>query len=120
MTREPSARVFSCPTCGGDTHVGETRQNPSGLRRRRVCLDRSCSGRLTTQELVVRDGDVRRVINGEFVLVPADLWGCVTRVARAVMFDESTRTLYSIDTAAKKGKSSVADGVATNAPEPLP
>jgi transcriptional regulator NrdR family protein len=43
--------MIPCPKCGGDTSVSETR----GDRRRRICKDFSCGGRLTTREMPVDD-----------------------------------------------------------------
>lgn len=40
-----------CPVCGSDTGVSETRQLRCSIRRRRYCVDRSCSGRMTTVEI---------------------------------------------------------------------
>lgn len=41
-----------CPVCGGDTETSETRQGKNYIRRRRLCKDYRCPGRLTTAEVV--------------------------------------------------------------------
>lgn len=48
MTRS----AFLCPACGGDTGVQQSRPEPGRVRRQRRCLDRECSGRVWTVELV--------------------------------------------------------------------
>jgi transcriptional regulator NrdR family protein len=39
-----------CPVCSGQTGVIETRPLVGEIRRRRRCLDRGCSGRVSTVE----------------------------------------------------------------------
>lgn len=56
---------YTCPTCGSGTHVTNTRQNASGIRRRRACVHLTCRGRITTLETVVPE----RQATDDYVLV---------------------------------------------------
>lgn len=42
-----------CPVCSGHTGVADTRQQLGEIRRRRLCLDRGCRGRVITSERIV-------------------------------------------------------------------
>lgn len=57
-----------CPICGAATHVTETRASGENIRRRRRCQRLTCSGRLTTIEIVVptRESSI------DYVLVSRD------------------------------------------------
>jgi transcriptional regulator NrdR family protein len=45
--------MIVCPKCGCDTAVQETRPAAVGTRRRRICVDKACQGRVTTYEMPV-------------------------------------------------------------------
>ena len=45
--------MIVCPICGRATAVTETRSTGGGTRRRRKCVDATCTGRMTTVEVVV-------------------------------------------------------------------
>lgn len=62
--------MISCPLCGAKTRVTETRATATSARRRRVCLDLVCTGKVTTVELVVPDGLAHAFSKGS-VLVEA-------------------------------------------------
>lgn len=55
---------MKCPGCGDESRVSETRQSPTGVRRRRTC---ACGGKFTTLEIVVPDAPRFR---GELRLIP--------------------------------------------------
>lgn len=59
--------MIACPICGGDTQVTETRDSPSGARRRRRCRSSVCDGLVTTLEVVM---DVPDRCAGGLALVP--------------------------------------------------
>jgi len=64
--------MIACPACGAETRVMETRATGYGARRRRICTDVACGGRVTTLEVAVQtDDDERRNWDGPLVLVPA-------------------------------------------------
>lgn len=44
-----------CPICSGHTGVSQTQQLVGEILRRRHCLDRGCSGRVSTTERIVDD-----------------------------------------------------------------
>ena len=48
--------MIVCPRCGGDTQVTETRSVGNYKRRRRVCNDVACGGKVTTVEIAVPPG----------------------------------------------------------------
>lgn len=58
---------FRCPKCGAGTRVSETRVIEQGVRRRRFCLQPTCSGRQTTLEITVPKG--KRHDGHDFVLI---------------------------------------------------
>lgn len=43
---------LTCPICGRETGVRDTRAGANYIRRRRHCLSPKCDGRLTTVEVV--------------------------------------------------------------------
>ena len=45
--------MIACPICGLATAVVETRATRGGARRRRKCTNATCTGRVTTVEVVV-------------------------------------------------------------------
>lgn len=47
--------MITCPECGAETRVIETRETPSGAyqRRRRACVSIACNRRLSTVEMIV-------------------------------------------------------------------
>lgn len=59
--------MIACPLCAGDTQVVETRDSPSGARRRRRCKSAVCDGLVTTLEVVM---DVPDRCAGGLALVP--------------------------------------------------
>jgi hypothetical protein len=58
-----------CPICGRDTAVSETRQGNGYIRRRRLCDDYRCSGKLTTFEVVYNGNGMK---HDGLVLMPKD------------------------------------------------
>lgn len=61
--------MIRCPRCGADTLVSETRASSNTTRRRRVCGNIACNGRVTTVE-VAASGGVSRRFDGPMSLVP--------------------------------------------------
>lgn len=57
---DPSSGKFKCAVCGSGMRVIDTRAtdggNASVIRRRRVCILKSCRVRVTTYELQLPDG----------------------------------------------------------------
>jgi transcriptional regulator NrdR family protein len=60
--------MIPCPICGAKTRVTETRVTATSARRRRACRMRDCSGRVTTVEIVVADGQARTIAKGSIVV----------------------------------------------------
>ncbi len=54
MTARVASQPVSipCPLCGRETAVKETRHQSNYIRRRRVCTDYHCDGKITTAEIV--------------------------------------------------------------------
>jgi transcriptional regulator NrdR family protein len=72
-----------CPVCDEATTVIETRQNRGSLRRRRRCLSPTCSGRITTIEMIApkyRKGDTTQL-----VAIPKHQAALVEVVPRSLM-----------------------------------
>lgn len=64
--------MIPCPLCGAKTRVVETRVTETSARRRRGCSVIGCAGKVTTVEIVVRDGRASPLAKG-CVVVPASL-----------------------------------------------
>jgi len=62
--------MILCPLCGAKTRVLETRVTATSARRRRGCTTAGCSGKVTTVEVVVREGRRSPLTKGS-VVVPA-------------------------------------------------
>ena len=62
--------MIACPLCGAKTRVTETRVTATNARRRRSRVAPECSGKVTTVEIVVREGHAFPFAKG-CVVVPA-------------------------------------------------
>lgn len=62
--------MIACPRCGSKTRVLETRGTATSVRRRRGCSAKSCTGKATTIEVVVREGRPSLLAKG-VVVVPS-------------------------------------------------
>lgn len=71
-----------CPSCDGLTRVIETRRNASGLRRRRVCMNGACNGKLTTYEIASFASVSGKSRGDRYVLVPRRLLARLLCAAR--------------------------------------
>jgi transcriptional regulator NrdR family protein len=60
--------MILCPICGAKTRVTETRVTERSARRRRLCIVSSCTGRLTTVEVVVPDGRAFALASGNLLV----------------------------------------------------
>lgn len=76
-------KPLGCPRCGGVTQVRDTRPNPTGTRRRRVCIKPDCDGAITTIE-VVHTGKWPR-IDQRLVLVPLVELEALIALARTLL-----------------------------------
>lgn len=56
MSRAIPGGIF-CTICGAKTKVMATRTNRDGIRRERKCLAIECTGKLTTIEVIVPEGE---------------------------------------------------------------
>lgn len=73
--------MISCPICGRETAVIETRRASGGARRRRKCTDVTCTGRVTTIEIVVdRFNNAHELADGHAVLIPRRLIASLQRL----------------------------------------
>ena len=73
--------MIACPICGGKTRVLETRGTGASTRRRRGCMATKCSGKTTTVEIVVRDGQALAFGAGTLVVSARQLAKLRTSVA---------------------------------------
>ncbi|HSX22321.1 MAG TPA: hypothetical protein VLE97_06050 [Gaiellaceae bacterium] len=73
--------MIACPTCGSKTRVLETRGTGSSTRRRRGCVASKCSGKTTTVEIVVPDGQALAFGSGALVVSARQLAKLRTRVS---------------------------------------
>ena len=62
--------MIACLRCGAKTRVLETRGTATSVRRRRGCSAKSCTGKVTTVEVVVREGHPSLLAKGA-VVVPS-------------------------------------------------
>ena len=60
--------MISCPRCGAKTRVLETRVTATSARRRRGCTVGSCSGKVTTIEVIVPEGRASALATGSLVV----------------------------------------------------
>jgi hypothetical protein len=60
--------MILCPICGAKTRVSETRVSQKSARRRRVCTVTSCTGKLTTVEIVVPQGSPFTLAAGTLIV----------------------------------------------------
>ena len=60
--------MIGCPRCGGKMRVLETRGTSTSIRRRRSCTAKSCTGKATTVEVVVREGRPSLLAKGVIVV----------------------------------------------------
>ena len=60
--------MISCPLCGSQTRVLETRVTAKSARPRRGCAVDWCSGKVTTVEVVVPEGSVSALATGSLVV----------------------------------------------------
>jgi hypothetical protein len=61
--------MIVCPICGQDTRVTETRTVDQYVRRRRQCTGATCSGRVTTAEIVIALDDGRNKPLGDVIVM---------------------------------------------------
>lgn len=76
-----------CPVCGGDTETSETRQGKNYIRRRRLCKDIRCTGRLTTAEIVYNGA---KLDDGLVFLPKSELEQMHFAIRRALGFPDDT------------------------------
>ena len=60
--------MIPCPLCGSKTRVLETRGTATSARRRRGCSAKSCTGKVTTVEVVVPEGRASALASGSLVV----------------------------------------------------
>lgn len=75
-----------CPACGNEMTVKDSRPGPSGIRRRRECLN--CGERVSTLEIPL--SIARRLINGEAATHLRNSIGVLTSIAAALDGEEGT------------------------------
>jgi len=76
--------MLTCPKCGHDTSVKETRSLVGGIRRRRICDDVACNTRITTIELVAVNPKAAR---GDYVLVERSVLDRTLKCLRERLFE---------------------------------
>lgn len=75
--------MISCPLCGGETRVMETRGAAKSVRRRRACTILTCSGKVTTVEVIVPDRKATSLASGS-VVVSAKLIQKLQQIVAAI------------------------------------
>ncbi len=77
-----------CPICGLHLDTAETRQGKNYIRRRRICSDYRCTGRVTTAEVVYNGA---KLDDGLVFIPKAELEQMLYALRHALGFPDDTK-----------------------------